>query len=86
MVAFFIVPSLTWAKPGMYLAVLFYCPGKKFCVLFRTLVFVLPLLPTVVKIAGIIWKVCYDETGQSCSFLTFARLENSDPGKTNRAQ
>ena len=44
------------------------------------------LLPTVIKIAGIIWKACHDETGQSRSFSTFAWLENSYPGKTNRAQ
>jgi len=31
----FIVPGLNWAKLGMYLEVLFYCPGKKFRVLFR---------------------------------------------------
>jgi len=46
----------------------------------------LHLLPTVIKIAGIIWKACHDETGQSRSFSTFARLENSYPGKTNQAQ
>jgi len=30
-------------------------------------------------------SMCHDETGQSCSFSTFALL-NSYPGKTNRAQ
>jgi len=34
-VAFYIVPGLNRAKPGMYLAVLFYCPDKKCCVLLR---------------------------------------------------
>ena len=43
-------------------------------------------LPTVIKITGIIWQACHDETGQSCSFSTFAPLENSYPGKANRAQ
>jgi len=38
------------------------------------------------KTAGIIWKACHDETGHSCSFSTFAQLENSYTGKTNRAQ
>ena len=34
LVAFFIVPGLTWAKLGMYLAVLFCQPGEKFGLFF----------------------------------------------------
>jgi len=40
----------------------------------------------IAEFAGIIWNVCQDETGQSRSFSTSPQLENSYPGKTNRAQ
>jgi len=43
-----------------------------FCVIVN-----LRLLPTAIKITGIVWKACHDETRQSCSFSTFAWLENN---------
>ena len=58
------------------------CIGR-FCVIVN-----FPLLPTVIKTAGIIWKACNGETRHGRSFSTFAQLEipgqNPDPRPYSR--
>jgi len=55
-----------------YASVYLYSAG--FCVIVN-----LHFLPTVINIAGIIWKACHDKTGQSRFVSTFVELENSCP-------